>query len=363
MNTQDQLEKRKSALIIGTTGIVGQSLAEHLLAQGWTTYGLARNPSHEIKGLHPIAADLLDPVSLRHALEAVNPTHVFFATWARHFTEAENIRVNGAMMRNLLEVLRPKRTILHFAMVTGLKHYIGPFEMYAKGTPPPTPFRESLPRLDIPNFYYDLEDQLFAAAGQDGFTWSVHRPHTIVGYAKSNVMNMGTTLGVYAAYCRETGHPFVFPGNAQQWNGLSDVTDARLVAQHLEWAALTPAAWNQALHIVDGDVFRWSWMWGRLAEWFGLEAIPLSAKSAPLAQQMIDAKPTWEAIARRHKLVEPDIDRIASFWHTDGDLTRPFECITDMSKSRELGFTGYQTSDKAFFDLFSRLRRERIIPA
>jgi hypothetical protein len=185
----------------------------------------------------------------------------------------------------------------------------------------------------------------------------------MVGYAKTNVMNMGTTLGVYGAYCRETGHPFVFPGNAQQWNGLSDVTDARLLAQHLEWAALRPAARNQALHIVNGDVFRWSWMWGRLAEWFGLEPIPFSAKSTPLAQQMADARTTWEAIAHRHNLVEPQIDRIASFWHTDGDLTRPFECITDMSKSRDLGFTGYQTSDQAFFNLFTRLRKERVIPA
>ena len=53
---------------------------------------------------------------------------------------------------------------------------------------------------------------------------------------------------------------------------------------------------------------------------------------------MVDAKPIWANIARRHGLVEPDLDRIASFWHTDGDLLRPFECITDMSKSRQLGF-------------------------
>jgi hypothetical protein len=91
------------------------------------------------------------------------------------------------MIRNLLDVLRPKDSIEHFALVTGLKHYIGPFESYAKGEAPPTPFRETLPRLDIPNFYYTQEDEMFAAAGQDGFGWSVHRPHTIIGYAKSNV--------------------------------------------------------------------------------------------------------------------------------------------------------------------------------
>ena len=47
-------------------------------------------------------------------------------------------------------------------------------------------------------------------------------------------MNMGVTLAVYATICRETGRPFVFPGSAQQWNGLTDVTDARVLAKHME---------------------------------------------------------------------------------------------------------------------------------
>jgi nucleoside-diphosphate-sugar epimerase len=352
----------KKALVVGVTGIVGTSLAEHLLSRGWEVFGLSRRPPDDIEGLVPVAADLLDPPGLRRGLERVRPTHVFFATWSRHPTEAENIRVNGVMMCNLLEVLRPEGSVEHFALVTGLKHYIGPFEAYAKGEAPPTPFRETLPRLDVPNFYYTLEDEVFAAAERDGFGWSVHRPHTIIGYARANVMNMSTTLGVYAAFCRETGRPFAFPGNATQWNGLVDVTDARLLARHLEWAATTPAARDQALHIVDGDVFRWSWMWGRLAEWFGLEPVPFSGRVTPLAEQMADARPIWADIARRHGLVEPDLDRVASFWHTDGDLLRPFECITDMSKSRRLGFLEYQASDQAFFDLFARLRRERVIP-
>jgi hypothetical protein len=33
-----------------------------------------------------------------------------------------------------------------------------------------------------------------------------------------------------------------------------------------------------------------------------------------------------------------------------------------MSKSRKLGFTAYQPTDDAFFNLFERLRGEKIIP-
>ena len=54
------------------------------------------------------------------------------------------------------------RTVEHVALVTGLKHYLGPFEAYGKGTLPATPFREEQPRLEIENFYYAQEDEVFA---------------------------------------------------------------------------------------------------------------------------------------------------------------------------------------------------------
>jgi hypothetical protein len=53
---------------------------------------------------------------------------------------------------------------------------------------------------------------------------------------------------------------------------------------------------------------------------------------------------------------------LASAWHTDADLGRPIEVVTDMSKSRKLGFLDYQATDDSFFDLFARLRETRIIP-
>ncbi|SOR28127.1 putative oxidoreductase (fragment) [Methylorubrum extorquens] len=266
------------------------------------------------------------------------------------------------MVANLLDALRPAASLRHVALVTGLKHYLGPFESYGKGSLPPTPFREDLPRLPVENFYYAQEDAVFEAAARDGFSWSVHRPHTIVGYALGNAMNMGVTLAVYATLCRETGRPFRFPGSAAQWNGLTDVTDARLLARHLEWAALTEAAHNEAFNVVNGDVFRWQWMWGRLAQWFGIEPAPFDGAVNPLEAQMAGAAPLWAELAERHGLIEPDLNRLASAWHTDADLGRPIEVVTDMSKSRRLGFLDYQPSDDAFFDLFARLRAERVIP-
>jgi nucleoside-diphosphate-sugar epimerase len=84
------------ALIAGASGIIGNNLARLLLEEGWTVYGLARRPSTSIPGLQPVTADLLQPNSLKDALASVRPTHVFFSTWMRRPTEAENCAVNGA---------------------------------------------------------------------------------------------------------------------------------------------------------------------------------------------------------------------------------------------------------------------------
>ncbi|MBD8701553.1 SDR family oxidoreductase [Sphingomonas sp. CFBP 13714] len=351
----------RTALVVGTSGIVGSATAALLIEQGWTVHGLARRPSDQ-PGVHPVAADLTDAAGTAAALKDLAPDAVFISTWSRQATEAENIRVNGAMVRNLLDGLRPAKSVRHVALVTGLKHYLGPFEAYGKGVLPQTPFREEQGRLEVENFYYAQEDEVFAAAERDGFSWSVHRPHTVIGKAVGNAMNMGTTLAAYATLCRETGRPFRFPGSAAQWNGLTDMTDARQLAAQLVWATTTPEAANQDFNIVNGDVFRWSWMWSRIAEWFGIEAAPFDGTIVPLEEQMADDAVVWQRIAEREGLVEADLTRLASPWHTDADLGRPIEVVTDMGKSRRMGFTRYQPTDDAFFDLFAQLRADRLIP-
>jgi nucleoside-diphosphate-sugar epimerase len=190
----------------------------------------------------------------------------------------------------------------------------------------------------------------------------VHRPHTLIGWALGNAMNMGVTLAVYAAICRETGRMFRFPGSREQWEAVTDVTDAGLLADHLVWASTTPAAANQALNIVNGDVFRWRRMWPRLAAALDVEPIGFEDEPAPLEQQMADAGDVWPEIVRRHNLRDLDVGRLASWWHTDADLGRTIETFTDMGRSRRLGFTGVQDSESSFTALFARLREERIVP-
>ncbi|MDR5905339.1 SDR family oxidoreductase [Franzmannia qiaohouensis] len=347
------------ALVVGATGITGGNLASYLVASGWTVYGLSRHATEQ-SGVIPVAADLLDKSATAQALAGLPITHVFYCTWVRRDNEKANVEANSAMMRHLFEALDCD-SLEHASLVTGTKQYLGSFEAYGSGRIE-TPFRESEPRVPGDNFYYALEDVLFDAAARHGFTWNVHRPHTVIGYARGNAMNMGTTLAVYASICQATGQPFVFPGSQVQWNALTDMTDALVLARQMEWAATTPGAANQAFNTVNGDVFRWRRMWREIGDYFGLEVSECPETPQPLETQMADAAATWRELARKHDLVEPDVGKLASWWHTDADLGRDQECVNDTTKSRDFGFDHFRETRGAFCDLFDRLRAEKLIP-
>lgn len=352
----------KHALIIGASGIVGSNLAERLLGHGWTVTGVSRGRTPQVAGVEQVSVDLTSADDVGAALNGRDFSHVFFTAWARQANEKENIRVNGAMVANVLAAVGPSKMLQHAALVTGGKHYLGPFEAYGQGAVPVTPFREEQGRQPVDNFYYEQEDRLFEASAKHGFSWSVHRPHTVIGFALGNAMNMGQTLAVYATLCKENGQPFVFPGSLEQWNGLTDMTDAGQLAAHLEWASVNPAGRDQDFNIVNGDVFRWNWLWPRLAAYFGIEAAPFPDTVSPLEGRMQDAAAQWRTIAARHDLAEADINRLASWWHTDADLGRTMEVVNDMTKSRKAGFLDYCSTPDAFIALFDRLKAERLIP-
>jgi nucleoside-diphosphate-sugar epimerase len=354
-------DRTRTALVVGASGITGSAVVDQLSRGGWAVTALARSAGRSIPGVRWITADLRSATDLRRVLAEETPEHVFFTAWSRQATEAENIAVNAGMVRDLFAAL-DHSPVNHVALVTGLKHYLGPFESYATGIMPDTPFREESPRLDAPNFYYAQEDELFAAAARNGFTWSVHRSHTVIGHAVGNLMNMGLTLAAQASICKHLGLPFVFPGSETQWNGLTDMTDATICAEQMIWAATSPTGSNQAFNVVNGDVFRWRTMWSTIADYFGVEAVGFAGAPRPLEEQMAGMEGVWSEIAAQHGLVETDLAKIASWWHTDGDLGRDLEVLTDISKSRLAGFTAHHRTADSFIALFDRYRTERLIP-
>ena len=78
------------ALVVGATGISGGNVAQRLLADGWEVAGLCRRPDGLDARITPVVADLLDADAVADAVRRRAPTHVFFTTWSRQATEAEN---------------------------------------------------------------------------------------------------------------------------------------------------------------------------------------------------------------------------------------------------------------------------------
>ncbi|RMI13413.1 SDR family oxidoreductase [Cellulomonas triticagri] len=352
------------ALVVGVNGIIGAEIASRLAARDdWEVLGLSRSAHDLPDGVRPVLADLQDAAATVRALADLRPTHVYVTAWSRQDTEAENIRVNGQMVRHLLDALAPARSVRHVALMTGLKHYMGPFEAFGTGEMRETPFREESERLDVPNFYYAQEDELFAAAARDGFTWSVHRAHTVTGHAVGNAMNFALTLAVQAAIARETSTPLVFPGTETVWNCLTDMSDSSVVADQMIWASTTPGVGNEAWNVTNGEVFRWRWLWPRLADALGVTWEGPTATPRPLVEQMADKEALWARMAATHGLREPRLDRAASFWHTDSDLGVEVEVLADMTKSRLAGFRAYVSTEQAFLDLFDRYEADGLVPA
>jgi hypothetical protein len=97
-------------------------------------------------------------------------------------------------------------------------------------------------------------------------------------------------------------------------------------------------------------------------ECFGVEVASYPGHEEPLAKRLVSVEGDWTKIVEKYRLRELPIEKVSPGWHVDLDFCRPVECVTDMSRSRELGFLTKQNTQEAFKAQFCRLRAEKIIP-
>ncbi|KAL5780144.1 hypothetical protein ACOSQ2_010881 [Xanthoceras sorbifolium] len=362
-------------LIVGVTGIVGNSLAEILPLSDtpggpWKLYGVARRPRPDWNVDHLveyIQCDVSDTNETQSKLSALTDiTHIFYVTWANRPTEAENCEINGAMLRNVLRAVIPNAPNLrHICLQTGTKHYVGPFESFGTVQPHDTPFTEDLPRLNVPNFYYTQEDILLEEVEKrEGLTWSVHRPEQIFGFSPYSLMNIIGTLCVYAAICKHEGLPLKFPGTKVAWEGYSIASDADLIAEQQIWAAVDPNARNEAFNCSNGDVFKWKHLWKVLAEQFEIENygfVEEGDQRLRLVEIMKGKEAVWEEIVRENELQPTKLDEVGVWWF--GDLVLSVaEVLDSMNKSKEHGFLGFRNSKNSFVTWIDKMRSHKIVP-
>lgn len=344
----------KHVLIAGGRGVVGRAALDAFGNAGWDITTLNRDVAAPGPNRH-VSADLLDPASLAAAAgEFKSVTHLFYAALKPDPDPGVEADQNAAMLENLVAALRRAQAPLErIIFIQGGKVYGAHLGVYK------TPAREDDSRHFPPNLYFRHED--FARSlEREGLKWTALRPDIVIGHSLGSAMNLGNLIGLYGALCRETGTAMQFPGPALAYRGaLVNVTGAKILGDAALWAARENI--DGAFNITNGDVFRWSHVWPKLADWFGLDAgepQPIS-----LDQRLKALRPVWTQLAATQGLAEPDLDRIARGAFGDFIFHVQTDAIFDVTKARRAGFTAMnERSDDILIAHLEEMRARKLIP-
>lgn len=346
------------ALVVGARGVIGTNLVDHLASlEDWRVVGLSRRGGVDVPGkVRQIAVDLLDPDDTRDKLAGLSEvTHVFYVAYQDRPTWAELVPPNLAMLVNVVDAIEPvAQGLRHISLMQGYKVYgahLGPFK---------TPAREDDPPHLPPEFNVDQQNFLEARQVGKAWNWSALRPSVVGGVALGNPMNLAVAIAVYASLSKELGVPLRFPGKPGAYDALLEVTDSGLLAKAAVWAATAPAAANQAFNVANGDLFRWSELWPKIARWFDMEVAPPLQMS--LQDVMADKSSAWKQLQVTHGLAATSFAEVSSWPFADFVFGWDYDFFADGSKARRAGFHEYVATEEMLFQLFGELRRRRVIP-
>ena len=355
---------KRKILIVGALGAVGRCVLEHFEGKpDWDIVGAARRtPDFKTRATW-VSVDLRDRADCEAKLGQMKDiTHIAYtavyekADVTRGWSEMDHVKVNLAMLQNLVEVVEGASSGLrHVTLMQGTKAYgghLGPFSM---------PARESDPRYMGPNFYYNQMDWLAERQKGKAWSWTILRPQIVCGISIGSPLNIITAIGVFAAISREYGIPLRFPGGPQR---IGEATDARLIANAMEWAGTSPRAANQTYNITNGDVYVWESVWTKLAGLFGMPLAPPHPFS--LARVMPQNDSIWDGIVKKYDLVSYKYSEIVPSWQFADFLLgygqRPNPHHMSTIKIRQHGFNDCVDTEAMFVELIGELQQRRILP-
>ncbi|MEE2060369.1 SDR family oxidoreductase [Rhodococcus artemisiae] len=355
LNLTDLPTNGGTVLVAGDGGLIGSYAAREYSNLGWTVHGVSRRDLPDVPWQHR-SVDLLDTDEAKNALADLSDvTHLVFAAYIERPTDPELIEVNDALLRNTLDALQAAGAPLrHVTLYQGGKaygHHLGFFN---------TPAKETDARLIAPHFYYTQEDLLRRVAAERNFTFTALRPEGVTGYATGNPMNLLLVIGVYAAICKELGLPMRFPGTRAAYDVLYQTTDAELLGRATVWAGSADTAANQVFNVNNGDQFRWSQLWPRFAEHFGMEYAP------PQQMSLTDAMPNradvWQRLVEKHHLVPTPFEKLVAWPVGDFLFHHEADNITSTVKIRQAGFADALVTETRLLQLFDRLVERKVLP-
>src|SRR3979490_4703 len=297
----------KKVVVAGAGGVGGKATWEDLAVQnkGEVVALSRRKPRHLYAARHvPIALTVSAnrPSQLPQMSAA---THLVYAALFEApnlvdgWRDANQIRTNDAMLRNLMAALEPVAPSLqHVALLQGTKAY----GVHVR--PLTVPAREGRSEMyEQPNFYWAQENFLRELQHGKAWHWSILRPVLIVGLAMGGAMDLIPPLGVYAAMLREQGRPLDYPGGAAR---VSQAVDVDLLARAIAWSGEAAAARNEAFNVTNGDVFTWENVWPAISDALDMkpgQSVPLS-----LVKEYPGWIAPWDELRRKHHLISPGLE-------------------------------------------------------
>jgi nucleoside-diphosphate-sugar epimerase len=229
--------------------------------------------------------------------------------------------------------------------------HLGPFK---------TPARETDAGHMPPEFNVDQQAHLERRQIGKAWSWSAIRPSVVCGFALGNPMNLAMVIAVYAAISKELGLPLRFPGKPGAYDSLLEMTDAGLLAKATVWAATEERCANQAFNINNGDLFRWSELWPKIADFFELAVAPTLPMSLDVV--MADKAALWDDMVARYSLGPNPYAAVSSWSFGDFVFSWDYDMFADGSKARRFGFHEFVGTEAMFLGIFEDLRKRRVIP-
>jgi nucleoside-diphosphate-sugar epimerase len=347
-----------TVLVVGGNGIIGRNAVDYLLATGnWNVLVTSASALDYDTTATYVQLDLLDAQAVAQQAEVLHEvTHVVYAAYIEGKTLAAQTQVNLDLLRNLvvgLEQVAPQ--LRHITFIQGGKAYGAHLGRYK------TPALETDPRHFPPNFYYSQEDFLRTQSAGKAWSWTAVRPDIVVGFAVGNPMNLANLIAVYATLCKTLNVPFRFPGSLKAYDVLVNVTDAHLLAQGMEWVSTHEACNGEIFNVTNGDVFRWSQLWPRFAEYFGVAyAEPITF---PLQEYMADKAELWQQLVQQHGLQNHELGELVQWGFGDFIFNVEADAFFDVNKLRRAGFHEmHLDSFTSFRNQFEHLKAAKIIP-
>jgi nucleoside-diphosphate-sugar epimerase len=358
---------KNKVLVAGASGLIGVAAIESFLAGGWDVVGISRRKP-ELPGGRDFAFISVDLRHEKAARQALSPladvTHVAYAAifenaddLVRGWSNAAQIEANNAMLRNVIEPLVSGKSVLkHVSILQGTKAYGVHLHPIA------IPARESDPRDNHANFFFDQQDYVRDAGAKDGFTYTVLRPQLVTGKT-AGALNVLPAIGVYAAIRREKGEPFSFPGGPSfVW----EAADADLLGQVMVWAAQAPQAANEIFNVTNGDVFAWRSVWPAMGETLGVDVGADEPMS--LARYIRDNADVWAKVVAKHGLASGDLrsfvgqgDQHADFAFAYGAPAGPVAFVSTI-KLRKAGFNAAVDTRDAFRGALQSFIDRKLLP-